>query len=114
MNEEQIDTEKQQPQTQSTQSEEQPSEGSKGALIGSVIVVVLIIAGGIYIFLNRPTPAQLPPEEITDAEDTALDNLNSQSNSDELSDIEADVNNTDLENLDAELENIEQELNEAL
>ena len=50
-------------------------------------------------------------EEISNQEDIVLENLKSQSTSDEIDDIEADLDATDLENLDSELDAIDQELN---
>ena len=49
-------------------------------------------------------------EEIINQEDISLGQLQVQSSSDEIVNIEADLNLTDLENLDAELGNIDAEL----
>lgn len=104
-----------QPQPPQTEEPLKPkTEGSKGALIGSIIIVVLIIGVGAYMFLNRPVVDDVSPDEILNAEDNSLDSLDSQSESDELTDIEADVNDTNLDDLDAELEDIENEINDAL
>jgi hypothetical protein len=91
---------------------------STGPIIGIAIIIVIIIFGGLYYWgaqltgkdgseeTEKPTA-----EEIESAEDTAVSELETQSNSDEISAIEEDLNATDLEGLDAELENIDAEFN---
>ena len=101
-------------------SSEQTSTPQKqmGPIFGIVIIVILLILGGFYFWgaqLSDDSQIQdkteMTAEEITNQEDTALENLERQSNSDELSDIEADLNATDLDSLDSELDAIDLELN---
>ena len=95
-----------------------PQGGSRGAMIGSIIIIIVLILGGLYVWTKRETlPAPMPSEGMESAEDIMnlpdndLTALTSQSNSDELSSIEKDLNETGLQNLEVELGAIEQELN---
>ncbi|MBI4122900.1 MAG: hypothetical protein HY458_00865 [Parcubacteria group bacterium] len=106
---------------------------SKNKLI-SVIIILVVVAGGILFFLNRGpsyqkesitieqdlTPIELTQEEqqalqaeglaIPSGEDATAKDLQSVRTSDELDAIKADLNETDLSGLDAELEAIESDL----
>jgi hypothetical protein len=79
--------------------------GGKGPLIGTVIVVILLIAGGVFFLADRmkKTNTELPP-------DAATLELQNQSTSTDISAIETDINSTDLNGLDQELNSIETEL----
>lgn len=85
--------------------------GGKGPLIGTIIVVVLLIAGGAFILANRikegsnaeTTPVELGP-------DAATLKLEEQSASTDISSIEKDVEGTDLNSLDKELGDIEKQI----
>jgi hypothetical protein len=57
-------------------------EKTNGALIGSVIVIIILVLGGIY-FLKRGVPAPAEPVPSESSED-----------------IEAELDNMDLESLD--------------
>lgn len=97
-----------------TVSQPQEDKKSVGSIIGIIIIIVIIIIGGLYYwgsYLNKQDLASLTPEEIASQDDTAVEQLQEQGTSDEIADIEADLNATDLEGLDAELEQIEMELN---
>ncbi len=98
-----------------------PQKESKpmGALIGAIIVIILLIAGGIYVWSTRIQPQITAPEnaqtvadntaaleESATAPDTMIDTLTSQSSSDEVTSIEADLNATDLNSIDKELQSI--------
>ncbi len=83
-----MDNEKQQDQFSSQQS-----NSSYGPLIGSIIIIFIVIAGGIYFFKN------------------AKENINTPENySPEVEEIVTDLDDTDLENLDEELKAIEAEI----
>lgn len=97
-----------------TPTPEKDDSGSTGAIVGSIIIIVIIILGGLY-FLNQrtgTTPEDTGPtgDEIRLQQDNVTLDLANQSASDEISDIEADLNNTELEALDEELDNILNEL----
>lgn len=81
-----------------------------GPLVGIIIIVVVIVLGGYYFWTTQLNQEPMTAEEIAAEEDTATNALNEQSDSDEVADIEADLDATDLEGLDAELEQIDQEL----
>lgn len=90
---------------------------SVGPIIGIAIIVVIIIFGGLYYWGGKINNQELreiqentTPEEILTQEDASLESLQVQSTSDEIVDIEADLDLTDLENLDTELDNIDIEL----
>ncbi len=84
-----------------------------GPIIGSVIVVILLILGGLYFIGKRigenETPAPLP-QVILDTPDSALEALGEQNTSDEINSIQSDLDATPIDELDAELGNIEVEL----
>ncbi|MCX6735739.1 MAG: hypothetical protein NTZ13_01520 [Candidatus Parcubacteria bacterium] len=99
----------------------QPKESKPmGALIGAIIIVLLLLVGGVYVWSTRiqpqitaPKDEQLLPDDNTIAleqsatePDTMIDTLNSQSSSDEVTSIEADLNATDLNSIDKELQSI--------
>ena len=65
--------------------------GSSGPIIGVIVIIAIVILGGFYFWSQRA------------GNDAAIDEINTQSGSDEASAIEADLNATDIENLDAEL-----------
>ena len=82
------------------------TEESKGPTIGIIIIVLILLIGGIYIFTSR--------EEISpvDEANPVADELLNQSDSTEVTDIESDALNTNLDSLDTELQDIEAELNQ--
>lgn len=98
----------------------QEKSGGSGAMIGAVVVIVIIVALGAYVFMNRDSGTNAPQyseeeqaelDAIVDAPDQTLEELQQQGSSDEIADIEADIDATDLDNLDQELGDIEGELN---
>ncbi|MFA5831549.1 MAG: hypothetical protein WC878_07015 [Candidatus Paceibacterota bacterium] len=97
------------------------ANSSVGALIGTMIIIVILILGGAYLWSTRVQPKISAPTENTqpaddantamleqsaDAADAQIDQLTSQSPSDETASIEADLNATDLNSLDKELQSI--------
>lgn len=84
---------------ESIQQEKVKIEKDKGVgpIIGSIIIIILIIIGGIYYW-----------NSIID-ERAATQDTSEQSEAESISEIEAELNTTDLDNLDAELEQIEAE-----
>lgn len=77
-------------------------KSSHGALIGSIIIIVILIVGGIYVFNNAKEAKyenDMTQEQTLD--DSAYqDSQSAQSNSDDVSSIEADVNATNVDSLD--------------
>ncbi len=93
-----------------------PKKKSVGPIIGIAIIVIIIIFGGLYYWgaqINtqeiKDEQESLTAEQIESQEDLSVKQLETQSTSDEIADIETDINATDLENLDQELENIDLE-----
>jgi len=80
---------------------EPQKKSSVGPIIGIVLVILIIVLGGLYFWGKRlaDNGDTLPP-----LEEEPL------STSDEVSDIEADLDATDLESLDADAAAIEAEL----
>ena len=71
-----------------------PSGGSAGLIIGAIVILAIIILGGLYFWRER-TDDMMTNE--------AIDSINMQSDSDDTTSIEADLNTTDVDSLDAEL-----------
>ena len=71
----------------------EPEQKSNGALIGLIIIVIILILGGIYLWnqnqKNNPEPEQKISETPASGENTA--------------EMEANLNSMDLESLDSEI-----------
>lgn len=94
-------------------------------LLVVLVVIVTIISLGIILF-NFSKPRESPVSQVTStpaavtseptitvtAEDQATQNLSTQGTSDEIADIEKDLNNTDLTNIDKEVDDINSELSQ--
>lgn len=99
--------------------ESEEGHTSRGIIIGVLIIVLVVILGGLYLWgrtLSQtetlpPPPVQVNNEPETPRVDADIKILETLSNSDEISAIEADLESTDLNSLDSELESIEAELN---
>jgi len=66
-----------------------------GPVIGIIVILAIIILGGLYFWSQR---------EVSDTNlEGVIDDINMQSDADDASSIEADLDATDIENLDAEL-----------
>ena len=78
-----------------------PMPPARGAGAGPIIAILVILAivalAGFYFWGERQMM------ETTTEEDASLLNIEAQSNSDETSSIESDLDNTDVETLDAEI-----------
>ncbi len=89
-----------------TLQDNSPEQGSTGPIVGVAIIVILLIAGGIY-FWNTTTKnstEQLQVIQSNEEADTIVNQLETQATSDEISSIEEDLGLTDFENLDSELD----------
>jgi len=81
---------------------EVPKQKSNGALIGSIIIIIILIIGGIYLAQNKIKEAK--EQEKINAEQAIIP-ANNLSISDEFGDIEKDLNNNaDVNSLDQGLE----------
>lgn len=92
---------------------------SMGALIGSIIIILILVLGGLYLYSIRIAPRieqgqtnqqvivetdQTAAEAIINAPDETLTQLAAQNTSDEPEAIDADLNATDLSDLDKDLQ----------
>lgn len=86
------------------QEEQKPirKEGSVGAMIGSVIVILIILAGGVY-FMNS-LREKIEDDEIPKQEMATTS----------LSEINAELDAIELEELDAEIAEIQAEIDAAI
>ncbi len=98
------------------------SEGDKsvGALIGSIIIVIILIIGGFYLWNTRVAPVDemmengmpvpggmgemTPEEQALNQPDPVLSQMAGVSASDETADIDADLKTTNLDGIDSELQ----------
>ena len=85
------------------------NKSSIGSIIGTIIIIAIIILGGLYFWGKRIEEAKIKENLVMEqASSTAEENeaaaINSMSSSDDLSSIEADLNNSNLNGLDSELE----------
>ncbi len=71
---------------------------SVAPLVLVIILLVIVIIGGLYYFKTRTN--QTPYVPTTEESDNITESLMQQSQSDDLSSIEADLNATDIDSLD--------------
>ncbi len=90
-----------------TTMDQATNKKSHGALIGSIIIVVILIIGGIYVFkmTKKSYEAQQDIQAVQDlqAEDEVVQNLQEQSSSDDLDSIDSDLNATEFDSLDSDI-----------
>ena len=86
-----------------------PNNKSKGPLIAVIVILFLIVIGGLY-FLGQRMNKSYNPTTDTLTTDPVTDSMNTQSDSDDVSSIEADINATNIDNVDQGAAVIEAEL----
>ncbi len=96
-----------------TSLDSKTKEGSVGPIIGSIIVIILIILGGIYFLTAIQTSSEIPNQPQESEQQSVID-LADQEIDQEVSQIEAEVENLDFDEIDKELEQIEAELDAEL
>jgi len=74
---------------------EEGTSGSSGPIIAAIVILAIVILGGLYFWNQRASEDLLTNE--------AVENINMQSESDETSLIEADLEATEIESLGEEL-----------
>ncbi|MEK7564157.1 MAG: hypothetical protein AAB510_01135 [Patescibacteria group bacterium] len=74
----------------------EPEQKTNGALVGLIIIIVILAIGGIYMWKNSV------PKNTTPTEDTTLDTT-AETGTDDTAEIEANINNVDLDSLDSEI-----------
>lgn len=91
-----------------------PNKKLKSLLVlVAVAVLALLVSGSIY-FFNQRSEREISDETIKEVQtqpDEILQALEQQSESDQIIDIESDLELTELDDLDAELKGIENLLN---
>lgn len=80
---------------------------SKGAMIGTIIIIILLIIGGFYVLANRRAEAPIPlPEEETGAVDTTNTTIVS---NDETAVMQAELD-AEIKAMEAEMQAMEAEI----
>lgn len=83
-----------------------------GPIIGLIVILALILLGGIYFYSTSTYPAldeNINTESTGDLEEEPVDNaaIESQSSSDDVTSIEADLEATNLDSLDGDFNEIQ-------
>ncbi len=86
----------------------QENKTSGGAMIASVIIVIILLVGGVYSLKNRPMQPQ--PDNIVNNQEDSL--AVEQNTSTELPDLEKDADIEALEDLTADLDSLDATLTE--
>lgn len=86
----------------------QKKEGGFGSTLAIIVIILILIAGGVYYFTVGISTVDDTAVEGDAAADVAA--LNEQGTSDNLTDIEADLNATDLSGLDNAAADVDAEL----
>ncbi len=81
----------------------------KGPILGIIVIILLLIVGGVYIFLNQKN-ASLSGEMTATTPPSDID-LGPESTSTEATAVKQEINATNLNNLDAGVNDIQTELN---
>ncbi len=91
-----------------------------GSIISIIIIIIIFVLGGLYVWGARLNKAEQTKgevglsgqsaQDISQAQDPALDNLKTQGTSDNLSAIEDDLDTTSLNGLDTGINDINIEL----
>lgn len=108
-------------QNQSQQSPQSTPQSTKKSstplIVGSIIVIIALALGGLYVWgttlkemLNEEEKAGPSADEILGQPDQQREELEMMHSSDTATDIESDLDSTDLNDLDAEIDSIEAEL----
>lgn len=91
----------------------EPEEKSIGPAIGIIVIIALIVLGGLYFWGERLESKKVQNETLRTEETITpgadLEQMQTQSTSDESSAIEADLEATDIDNLGTEMNSIESE-----
>lgn len=87
-----------------------PDKKSKGPLIAVIVILFLIIIGGLYFLGQRMNKSYTAPTDTSLTTDPVTDSMNTQSDSDDVSSIQADLNATNINSIDQGAAVIEAEL----
>lgn len=75
----------------------EPENKTNGALIGSIVIVIILIIGGVYLFKKNVTTPITPV-----IENDAADILAPEVDASASTEIESELNGIDLDSLDSE------------
>lgn len=83
-----------------------PKEGGMGATLGIIVIILVIVAGGLYVWMTKNKAVPVSQDQATTAEpaDATTQALMNVSASDSASAIEADLNMTNTGNASADLQ----------
>ncbi len=79
------------------------SEGSLGPVIGTIIILLVIILGGLYFWSERTKMADNKEAATAETTDSEAQAIRSQSSSDDAAAIQADLDATNFDSLDSDL-----------
>ncbi len=91
---------------------ESPKKTQLGPVIGLIIILAIIVVGTLYFWGQRVENTQVPQDTVmqtdqTGQTDTQTEQLQTQSSSDDITSIEADLNATDFGNIDSGSEQLQ-------
>jgi hypothetical protein len=88
-------------------------DSTVGPLIGSVIIILIILVGGLYfwgsVIVDRKNEIENEVILEEQSKDAEVEAITTQSSSDDADSIEADLNATNLDSADAEIEAVDSE-----
>ena len=88
-------------------------DSTVGPLIGSIIIILIILVGGLYfwgsIIVDRKNEIESEAVLEEQSQDSEVEAITNQSSSDDADSIEADLNATDLDSADTEIEAVDSE-----
>lgn len=99
-----------QQEEQATPNFSDHKKGGIGPVLGIIVIIILLALGGLYYFTTGVE--QIPTYEVDSNTDETVMELQEQSSSDAIADIEADVEATDLSEIDTLLEDLDADLGE--
>ncbi|MEK7588820.1 MAG: hypothetical protein AAB438_03310 [Patescibacteria group bacterium] len=80
---------------------------SNGALIGSIIVILVLVLGGVYVWMSKTNePATQEIQENNTNNQNTVEGAAAIQAYDELSNIEQDLNNTTVEDITVDVETV--------
>jgi len=77
-------------------------ESSIGPVIGTIIILAVIVLGGLYFWGQRVSDKVMDETQLN----AIVEDITTQNESDAVTDIEADLNATDIDSIDSELNGI--------
>ena len=79
----------------------EPEQKSSGALVGLIIIIIILVLGGVYLWINNTSKETETADPISSNENKA-DNKDGVTVDNTL-DLDANINSIDLESLDSEI-----------